>query len=256
MSDMLLLKGAKGPDVRALQKLLTKRGYPCAECGIFETETYNAVRAFQSQNLDPRGQPLKIDGKVGPLTWWSLNHPKPLIETPAAIDYGKLPPKSAGGSSLGRRALEAAISELLKGAGEVGGNNCGPSVRKYLKPAGLPEGNSWCAAFVSWCYLQAAESDAGSMPFAYGASARGLLREFKDNGWTYAPGSGYEPLPGDLVVWWRVRADGWQGHVGLVHQCKDGILYTVEGNRGPKVQGFSYVYSRMDKLLGYGHVPA
>jgi hypothetical protein len=94
------------------------------------------------------------------------------------------------------------------------------------------------------------------MPFSYGASARGLLRQFKNNGLAQAPGSGYEPLPGDLVVWWRVRADGWQGHVGLVHQVLDGVLYTIEGNRSPKVQGFSYVASRMDKLLGYGHVPA
>ncbi len=35
----------------------------------------------------------------------------------------------------------------------------------------------------------------------------------------------------------------------------NGMLYTIEGNRSPRVQGFSYVLSRMDKLLGYGHVP-
>jgi hypothetical protein len=33
------------------------------------------------------------------------------------------------------------------------------------------------------------------------------------------------------------------------------MLYTIEGNRSPKVQGFSYVLSRMDKLAGLGHVP-
>jgi hypothetical protein len=31
------------------------------------------------------------------------------------------------------------------------------------------------------------------------------------------------------------------------------MLYTIEGNRSPRVQGFSYVFSRMEKLLGYGH---
>jgi hypothetical protein len=40
-----------------------------------------------------------------------------------------------------------------------------------------------------------------------------------------------------------------------VHQVADGMLYTIEGNRSPRVQGFSYVFSRMDKLLGFGHVP-
>ena len=38
-------------------------------------------------------------------------------------------------------------------------------------------------------------------------------------------------------------------------QLRDGFLYTIEGNKSPKVQGFSYVFSRMDKLLGFGQVP-
>jgi hypothetical protein len=33
------------------------------------------------------------------------------------------------------------------------------------------------------------------------------------------------------------------------------MLYTIEGNKSPRVQGFSYVSSRMDKLLGFGEVP-
>ncbi len=36
---------------------------------------------------------------------------------------------------------------------------------------------------------------------------------------------------------------------------KDGMLCTIEGNKNPNVQGFSYVFSRMEKLVGYGHVP-
>ena len=77
----------------------------------------------------------------------------------------------------------------------------------------------------------------------------------KNKGWTYEPGSGYEPTPGDLVFWWRVKFSGWQGHVGFVHQVRDGILYTVEGNKSPRVQGVTYVLSRMGRLLGFGHVP-
>ena len=251
----VLERGSRGSRVRELQERLIRRGYPCEVTGEFETATHNAVRAFQSQNLDQHGQPLVVDGKVGPLTWWSLTHPKPNIETPSTVDYASLPPAWAGGSRRGRAGLKVAISELGAGAGEVGGNNRGPFVRKYLRPAGLPEGNSWCAAFVSWCHLQAAGGEASRMPFPYCPGARALLRHFRDQGWAEAPGSGYVPVPGDIVVWWRVQTQGWQGHVGLVHQCRDGMLYTLEGNRSPKVQGFSYVLSRMDKLLGYGHVP-
>ncbi len=245
-----LEKGDKGADVRTLQKALNERGYPVEVDGDFGTKTYNAVRAFQSQHLDQNGNPLTIDGKVGPLTWWSLTHTASTIVPEVAIDYLKMPPSSLGGSTEGRAALQAAINEMKAGAGEVGGNNRGPWVAKYLN--GLaPQGNSWCAAFVSWCFSQRN----GEPPFDYTLGARDMLRQFEENDWTHEPQSGYEPQPGDTVVWWRVRADGWQGHVGLVHHLKDGMLYTIEGNKSSKVQGFSYVFSRMEKLLGFGHVP-
>lgn len=250
-----LEKGNQGKDVRTLQNLLVKKGFPGDIDGDFVAQTLRAVKAFQSQNLDQHGQPLIVDGKVGPLTWWSLLHSKPVIAAPTAVDYQKMPPQKEGGSKIGRAALARAIAELKAGAGEVGGNNCGPWVKKYLEPAGLDEGNSWCASFVSWCYLQACGTQKDKMPFTYCPGARALLRQFKDKGWACEPQSGYAPQPGDIVVWWRVNLQGWQGHVGLVHSLKDGMLYTLEGNRSPLVQGFSYVMSRMDKLLGFGHVP-
>jgi hypothetical protein len=250
-----LKKGDEGADVSELQRLLIQRGYAIEMNGIFDTKTYRAVRAFQSQNLDQHGQPLVIDGKVGPLTWWSLTNPKPEIRPYSAVDYTQMPPMEMGGSVRSLAALSIAIGELKAGACEQGGNNCGPYVRKYLEPAGLPEGNSWCASFVSWCYLKGCGEDARLMPFPYCPGARALLSKFKTNSWAYGPQSGYLPKPGDIVVWWREQLSGWQGHVGLVHQLNEGMLYTIEGNRSASVQGFSYVFSRMDKLLGFGHVP-
>lgn len=248
-----LRKGDHGTPVSQLQQLLQQRGYAADLNGSFDTKTWQALRAFQTQNLDQHGQPLVVDGMVGPLTWWSLQHPKPFITPPTAVDYSVLP--ASGGSPLGRAALAAAIGELKANAGEIGGDNRGPFVRKYLAPAGIDEGNSWCAAFVSYCFMQASGGNKAAMPFAYTPSARTLLAEFKRQGWSSAPGSGYAPLPGDIVVWWRVSLSGWLGHTGLVHSVQDGMLYTIEGNRSPRVQGFSYVQSRMDKLLGFGHVP-
>ena len=49
--------------------------------------------------------------------------------------------------------------------------------------------------------------------------------------------------------------DDWQGRVGLVHQLKDGMLYAIEGNRSPRVQGFSYVFSRMGFSLVRADAP-
>lgn len=252
--SLLLKKGDMGTGVAELQMLLIERGYPVAIDGTFLSDTYRAVRAFQAQNLDQHGQPLVVDGVVGPLTWWSLTHPKPIIETPSAIDFQSMPAAGMGGSALGRAALAAAIGELNAGAGEVGGDNRGPWVKKYLEPAGLEEGQSWCASFVSWCYLQACAGDPAKMPFAYTPGARALLSKFKKKGWAYKPNSGYQPSPGDIVVWWREKLKGWLGHVGFVHQLKDGMLYTIEGNKSPQVRGFSYVMSRIENLLGFGHV--
>ncbi len=250
-----LEQGDQGPDVRQLQQLLVQRGYPVEVDGDFGPQTYAAVRAFQSQNLDQHGQPLVVDGRVGPLSWWSLTHPKPDVKPISAVDYTQMPLPEMGGSTSGRAALAAAIGELKAGAGEVGGNNRGPFVKKYLQPAGLDEGEPWCASFVSYCFLQASGGDKSGMPVPYCPGARALLKEFQDKGWASKPQGGYQPVPGDCVFWWRVQLDGWQGHVGVVHQLKDGMLYTIEGNRSPRVQGFSYVFSRMDQLLGFGHVP-
>jgi hypothetical protein len=247
--------GDRGDDVLELQKLLAGRGYPLVFDGEFGSITYETVRAFQSQNVDQHGNSLVVDGLAGPVTLWSLQHAKPDMNPVSAVDYDQTPPPDTGGSAIGRITLLSAIGEMNAGACELGGNNCGPFVRKYLKPAGLSEGNPWCAAFVSWCQLQAQGDDQSRMLFSYSSSARSIMNDFQDRGWAKKPQSNYVPLSGDLVFWWRVRLDSWQGHIGIVHQVKDGMLYTIEGNKTVRVQGFSYVLSRMEQLLGFGHMP-
>jgi hypothetical protein len=59
------------------------------------------------------------------------------------------------------------------------------------------------------------------------------------------------PLPGDIVVWWRVAFKSWEGHVGFVHHVANGRIYTIEGNKTSKVEGFSYPLAAMDRLLGF-----
>ncbi len=246
----MIRSGDTGKAVSDLQRRLALLRYdPGPVDGVFGRRTHSAVKAFQAQNVGPNGRPLVVDGQVGPLTAWALEHGKLIAPVPL-FPYGEEPPESFGGSAVGRAALAAAITELRAGAGEEGGNNRGKWVRTYLNNL-APEGSSWCAAFVCWCYLRAAHP----MPFAYTVGARKLLQEFKAKGWAHLPGEGYVPEPGDVVVWWRVQAAGWQGHAGIVHHVADGILYTVEGNRTARVAGFDYVLSRMEKLLGYGHVP-
>ncbi len=248
----LLKKGDQGSDIKEIQTLLTEKGFLTNEeiSGTFDNETYLAVRSFQAQNLDKHGQPLTVDGKVGELTWWSLHNPKPKIKTQSAIDFLQMPDISFGGTKTGRAALEVAIAELKAKAGERGGNNFGPFVKKYLNGI-LPEGNPWCAGFVSYCFA----NTPNGIPFKYTLGARDILQQFKKLGWAVAPGSNFAPQPGDVVIWWREQLSGSKGHVGIVHQLRDGFLYTIEGNKSPDVQGFNYVFSRMDKVLGFGRVP-
>src|SRR5205814_2383886 len=91
----------QGAAVRELQRLLVSRGCPVAIDGEFGPGTYKAVRAFQAQNLDQHGQPLVVDGKVGSLSWWSLQHPKPDVTPVSAVDYRAMPAPDAGGSTVG-----------------------------------------------------------------------------------------------------------------------------------------------------------
>lgn len=59
----ILRKGDKGEDVKMLQKALNKNGYNLTVDGIFGTNTYNAVVAFQGE------KGITKDGIVGNITW-------------------------------------------------------------------------------------------------------------------------------------------------------------------------------------------
>lgn len=245
-----LKKGAKGQSVETLQKLLRKAGFEIVVDGDFGRQTQKAVRAFQTENLDKHGWPLVVDGTVGPLTWWSLKYRRRKVLPIHEEALKKNPSKTLGGSKWGRAALKKAIKEMKAGATEIGGNNRGPWVKKYLN--GLaPEGSHWCAAFVSWCYSQ----NKKGMPFDYCLGARATLRQFAKKRWDLKLDTGQTPEPGDIVCWWRESYSGWKGHIGLVHKVEDGYLYTIEGNKKNKVSGCTYVLSRMEKLLGFGRVP-
>ena len=249
----LLKKGHSGPAIRELQNILRELDYDIPVTGIFDTATVNAIRNFQSRHLDKHNAPLEVDGKVGDLTFWALTHPRNKVKT-GAIEFGIMPGAAAGGSATGRAALEVAIKELNAGTGEEGGNNLGRWVKKYLKPAGLPEGNSWCAGFVSWCFLQAVGGELRNMPFKYSAGARNIFNQLKQKGYVY-DATVSQPCAGDIVTWWRVSTTSGFGHIGIVHHFSDGFLYTIEGNKAANVAGFSYVKTRMNKLLGYARVP-
>lgn len=166
------------------------------------------------------------------------------------IDYTRMPLLSFGGTTTGRAALQIAIAELKSGAGEIGGPDSGEWVRKYLNRLAA-EGSAWCAAFVSYCFKHSGRT----MPFKYTLSARELLHQLRNKSWSYQRSDNVPPQPGDIVIWWRNKRDSWQGHSGIVHHYLDGYLFTIEGNRTSKVEGFCYKLTSMRRLLGFGRIP-
>jgi len=248
----LLSFGETGPEISELVRLLVQRGFLIGpdEGSHFGRIIRQAVKDFQSRHIDSRGQPLVVDGIAGPLTRWALTHPdnSALFQ---AMSMSPGPPP--GPPSRGRAALEIALREVKRGAGEVGANNSGPSVEKYLSGrVGTPA--NWCAAFVCWCFAQHPEPP----PFRFTLGARGLRNTFRRRDWLIEPSPENPLLPGDLVFWWRDQPSSWKGHIALVHHVADGILFTVEGNKGgfpAPVRVFDYVLARMERLLGFGRVP-
>ena len=147
--------------------------------------------------------------------------------------------------NLSETAVSIARSEIKKGAQEVGGNNRGPFVAKYLQPSGLRPPQPWCAAFMSWCLLSASKK-LGLTPLPYFVSAREMFN--------WAKASGYivdEPIAGCLVFFSRGGLFSWKGHCGIVDSISRSKLVIIEANRGPRVQKFTYKRGEIRNLLGF-----
>jgi CHAP domain len=249
---MTLRSGNKGQDVLQLTADLVTLGLLASPGSIFNADVVNAVKKFQAQNLDPLGAPLVIDGEVGPLTKYAMDVVLGRRAPTASPATQPTPVRVfSGGSKSGNAALQVAIAEMDRGAGEQGGDNLGPDVEKYLN--GLaPAGSSWCAGFVSYCFANSTEG----IPFKYSVGAQDILGQFKKKGWLYTASVTNPPEPGDIIVFTRAtKQEPWLGHIGLVNNYADGIVTTIEGNRGPypsKVTTFTYVLGRIANLLSFG----
>ena len=183
-------------------------------------------------------------------------------------DFLREPPK--GGGEIGRGAIVVAQEEMKESARELGGNNSGMYVKKYMGEAKYeslkPENRSWCAAFVSYCFHESAKRMEIPPPFEYKFGAREIFNWGKNKRYTFTEKL---PEPGDIVTWWRSDPTSWQAHVGIVFGATEDWLYTIEGNHTSAVEGFSYplktcmmaglktfIAPEMKKLLAYIHIPS
>lgn len=113
------------------------------------------------------------------------------------------------------------------------GPNTGPMVDKYLESVDQLPGVPWCAAFVHWCFQQAANAIEMLNPCPKTAGALRL--------WEFAPDIAKVRTPARGAIFVMDHGKG-HGHVGLVETVNGGgLIETIEGNtnRGGSREGDS-----------------
>jgi uncharacterized protein (TIGR02594 family) len=130
------------------------------------------------------------------------------------------------------RAEVVSVAQSQIGLGEVGGNNKGIYVRKYLNGR---ENLPWCAGFVSYCL----KKDGYNIPYLLRA------KSFLDYGQKVN-----NPKAGDLIVFSRQGG----GHVGIVEKVAKETITTIEGNTGDypsKVKRITYKRNHIKNFLAF-----
>lgn len=172
--------------------------------------------------------------------------------------------------SLGQPAVWFAEGEASAGARELGGNNAGPFVEKYLNAdrAGVEVRRTdlpWCVGFFLWCWIQACRMQEVRLPFRFTLSAGTLLALLRERGWfvPFRPQDSQplpEPQPGD-AAFWDFSGNGEPDHVNMVHHVEDGVLFTIGGNEGDVASGAPVQVKRRGRLadlaprlLGFGRM--
>lgn len=172
------------------------------------------IREFQRTHNNWHGLPLDVDGSIGPQTSWAL-----------AIDA--LP-------GLERKYVALALGELRAGVVERTGTNDHPRITLYQELCHAPPGSPWCAAFGSWCAVQAG---ADLMP---DASVARLSKQFEPLN---------DPVLGG-VAWW-VRPDGTGHWITAVLGIDTFDVMCLEGNSANRIR----LCTRPIHGLKFGRLP-
>lgn len=209
--------------VLAIQKQLNRLGCgPIPEDSAFVAATAAAVELFQARSVDSAGHTLSVDGKVGPATWGAL------------FGHDTVTPVTVAASALAQKVIAIAKAEVGTMEDPLGSNR-GPRVDQYLTAAGLdPASGSfpWCAAFVYWCFDQAATSLGVANPATKTAGVHHLWDAAGDRGIprvlaAEAADTPSKVQPGMVFV---LSESSNTGHVGLVESVNGVLLTTIEGN--------------------------
>lgn len=136
------------------------------------------------------------------------------------------------------KILEIALSQY--GIAEIPGREHNPEVLKYFDATDyegaswITDETAWCSAFANWVAMMAGMERTGAL------NARSWLKIGEVV---------HDPIPGDVVVFWRESPDSWKGHVGFyINETKDGI-WVLGGNQGNRVTIHAYPKKRLLKFI-------
>jgi hypothetical protein len=123
-------------------------------------------------------------------------------------------------NTISEAALAIATTQV--GVRESGGQNRGPEVELYLAAAGGEPGESWCAAFLYWCFRRASNVLMVPNPCPRTVGAQNVYKLAEPRFRRTSPARG--------AIFVMDHGHGL-GHVGFVDTAyPDGTISTVEGN--------------------------
>ena len=141
---------------------------------------------------------------------------------------------------LAERAVRRSLAELARGAGESPrGTNAGPDVRMYFvgvvrdgKPLKLETGD-WCATAACWsAFVERRPGEriphewrANGIELEQDAAKAGAWRSVEE-----VRAGRWKPTRGDLAIWQRGQAGGWQRHVARVVEVEGAKFKTIGAN--------------------------
>lgn len=120
--------------------------------------------------------------------------------------------------------------------------------KPYWSWYGFDEHVDWCACFVSWCADQCGYIKAEKSPkFSY--CPDGVSWFISNKSW-YP--QGLSPEEG-MIIFFDRNSNGEADHVGIVKECKDDIVYAIEGNSGDQCRERRYPVGS-SVIYGYGKI--
>lgn len=136
--------------------------------------------------------------------------------------------------------IKIAASQL--GVKEITGPEHNSQIVAYAEYTGITgitnDEIPWCSTFVNWCARKAGLKYSGK------ATARS---------WVHIGTQVEDPIPGDIVVFWREHVHSWKGHVGIFMGFNaDGTqVFCLGGNQNNEVNIREY---DVEKVLSYRRI--